>query len=248
MEIPNESGNPITKISDEQKPEDSSKSTENFSFGMMKLAIGDRLQVQFSKNLRSERSFVKLIGFLEPETLLITTPITENGTYLQLLEHDLLVIRTFSKKAAFAFSTTVERVCKLPYQYLHIAFPSRIEGALIRKSVRIATKTTTTVIAGSMRQVGIISNMSYSGAQLDIRSNVVDVGDLVILQFKLIVHDVLNQINVNGIIRTKANAISTGNSSISNCGIEFNEPDPSTKMLIKSFVCQRIFENPECIV
>ena len=82
---------------------------------------------------------MRLIGYLQDLSLLITTPTTFNGVRLQLVQGDQLVMRFSSSQNAFAFAGDVQRVCKLPYSYLHIAFPKEVQGTVIRKAARVKT-------------------------------------------------------------------------------------------------------------
>ena len=86
---------PLKPTSEEVESSPQTEQISGATFENMGLQAGDRLQVQMPKSLGVDRAIVRLIGFLEPATLLITTPTSPNGTYLQLLEHESLVIRTF---------------------------------------------------------------------------------------------------------------------------------------------------------
>jgi len=119
----------------------------SFPFEAMNLKVGDRLQAQAPKKVSAERCFVRLIGYLQDLSMLITTPATVNGVRMQLMEGDQLVMRVFSSQNAFGFACDVQRVCKLPYNYLHISFPKDIQGTVIRKAARVKTK----IIAKSVR-------------------------------------------------------------------------------------------------
>ncbi|HRQ48488.1 MAG TPA: flagellar brake protein, partial [Rhodocyclaceae bacterium] len=107
-----------------------------FTFADMKLGIGDRLQIQLPAHLQSERAFVRVVGYLENTSLIVTAP-SRNGVRLELLENEVLIVRAFSRQSAFAFNCSILRVCKLPFDYLHLSFPRRIQGTVIRKSTRV---------------------------------------------------------------------------------------------------------------
>lgn len=109
----------------------------SFPFEAMSLKVGDRLQAQPPTKVSAERCFVRLIGYLEDLSMLITTPATVNSVRLQLMEGDQLVMRVFSSQNAFGFASEVQRICKLPYSYLHISFPKKVQGTVIRKAARV---------------------------------------------------------------------------------------------------------------
>ena len=49
-------------------------------------------------------------------------------------------MRSFSGQNAFAFASTITRICKIPCEYLHLSFPDTIEAIVIRKATRIRTR------------------------------------------------------------------------------------------------------------
>ncbi len=143
---------------------------ETFAFEAMNLKVGDRLQVQPPVAVSTERSPVKLIGYLQDHSMLITAPTTGGSVPMQVMPGDQLIMRVFSGQNAFGFACDVQRVCKVPYSYLHISFPKKIQGTLIRKAARVRTKIIVKVRAeegDTTEHTAVISNLSANGALLD---------------------------------------------------------------------------------
>ncbi|MDP1924970.1 MAG: flagellar brake protein, partial [Thiobacillus sp.] len=88
----------------------------------IKLAIGDAIQLQFQSDVEPSRSFVTLIGYLEGQSVVVTTPII-NGSMMLVREGQDFVVRLFSGKSAYAFTTSAKRVTNTPYPHLHLAYP-----------------------------------------------------------------------------------------------------------------------------
>ncbi|NCP82730.1 MAG: flagellar brake protein, partial [Rhodoferax sp.] len=76
-------------------------SNHGYPFEAMSLRVGDRLQAQPPSKVSTDRFYVRLIGYLQDMSLLITTPVSANGVRLQLIENDQLVMRVFANQSAF---------------------------------------------------------------------------------------------------------------------------------------------------
>ena len=226
-----------------------------FSFDDMKLKVESRLQLEPPKQLGSERILVKVIGYLKGVSLLVTAPTTANGARLQLLEGERVVMRSFSGQNAFAFTCTVERVCKLPYEYLHLSFPDVIQGVMIRKAPRVKSKIIASVQNTNSRNPSeqipaLISNISANGAALDAKRSLGKKGDTLDLAFRVNLHKIDAFLSVKGAIRAVINAEDTDLSSPETIryGIEFQNLQPNDMVILQSMIYQQIIESPHHIV
>lgn len=222
-----------------------------FTFDDMKLKVENRLQLQPPTQMAHERFLVKVIGFLRGGTLLVTTPILDNGMRMQFVEGEMVVMRSFSGQNAFGFSCTIERVCRLPYEYLHLTFPRVIEGVVVRKSPRVKTRIITAVKNLSMsctheNSPTFISNISADGAALDAKQALGSVGDHINLAFRVCVHSIEVFLSLEGIILTILNchATETSEPEIVRHGIEFRGLELNDTVILKSMIYQQIIENP----
>ncbi|MBI4937898.1 MAG: flagellar brake protein [Nitrosomonadales bacterium] len=238
------SGNSSARLSG---PEES-----HLRFQDLNLKVGDRLQLEPPVQLGTERSIVKLLGYLENTSLLVTAPF-ENGTYLPLLEGEVVVIRGFSRRNAFGFSSTVRRVCKLPFGYLHLSFPDEVQGTVIRKSPRVKTKIITTVTkpdAGeAVPQTGTIVNISSTGAQLAARKFLGEVGETVKLAFRVSLHNMDAYLTACGIIRRVfTDEDEKGDASQVSYGVEFCGLQSNDRLILQSLIYQQMIEFPQSLV
>ena len=226
---------------------------ENFPFEAMNLRVGDRLQVQPPSRVSLERSPVKLIGFLQDVSLLITAPLTPGGVPLPLMSNDQLIVRVFSGQNAFGFACDVQRVCKLPYGYLHVSFPQKVQGTVIRKAARVRTKIIVNVRANSVEgvdQAGVLSNLSADGALLDGRRAMAEVGDVLCLNFRLRLHNIEAELTLNALVRTiffDDNLKQTG-STLAHFGVQFVDLAANDQMLLQSMVYQHMIEQPQSLI
>lgn len=234
------------------KAEPSQTSESILKFQELNLKIGDRLQLEPPTQLKAGRCIVRVVGYLESVSLLVTTPF-ENGVYLPLLENEAVFIRGFSRRCAFGFSTTIQRICKLPFNYLHLSFPNEVRGTIIRKSPRVKTKIITTITFPSgveaVPQTGTITNLSSSGAQLMAKKIPGKVGEQVKLAFRVNVHNMDAYLTTCGTIRRIfSEGEKKGPDLQVNYGIEFSDLPANDRIILQSLIYQQMIESPHSLV
>lgn len=224
----------------------------HFSFADMKLKVGDKIQLQPPASVGKERYIVRLIGYVDNVDLLVTTPML-NGRRISLLENDQLVARFFSSEKIFGFSSTVERICKLPYDYLHLSFPTEIQGSIIRKSPRVRINIGTSVSmpeASDDEQTALIVNLSAEGAFIRTRQPLCQKGQAVRLSFQADLHDVSNPLVLNGIVRNtvgEEGKDGEGTTTFDH-GIQFQDLAPNDRVILRSLIYQQMIEQPNSLI
>lgn len=236
----------------ELKPD---KSSSQFTFDDMKLKAESRLQLEPPAQLGRERVPVKVIGYLRDVSLLVTAPVAANGVRLQLMEGEKVIMRSFSGQNAFAFPCTVERACKLPYEYLHLSFPDVIEGIVIRKAARVKTRIIAAIQNNSSRNSGeqvsaLISNISAHGAALDAKHPLGKKNDTLNLAFRVNLHKIDAFLSIKGVIRAihRGEAADISDPEITRYGIEFQNLQPNDTIILQSSIYQQIVESPHQLV
>lgn len=228
---------------------DNGSQQSTFPFEEMKLKVGDRLQIQPPAQLSSERFIVKLIGYVNNTSLLVTSPIDTNGLRLQLIEGEKLVVRVFSSQNAFGFASTIEKVCKLPFEYLHLSFPNEVQGMVIRKAPRVRTKIIAAVVTctqGSDSASAIISNLSASGALLDARRNLGEKGDVLKISFRVNLHNIDAYLTVTAAVRAVfTDEVDSG--GLIHHGLEFVDLQPNDSVILQSMIYQQMIERPHTL-
>ncbi|MCE5182692.1 MAG: flagellar brake protein [Betaproteobacteria bacterium] len=221
--------------------------TATFSFEDIKLRVGDRLQIQPPSNLSQDRFLVKLIGYVPGATLLITTPVGDNGLRLALMEGETIVVRSFSGQNVFGFSATIERVCKIPFDYLHLSYPAEVRGIVIRKSHRVKTNIIATVQnvspdAPQEPMSGLISNLSADGAAVDARRELGKKGSELTLVFRITLHNVEAYLKIKVLVRAVLEHET--NAELIRHGVEFLNIQPNDNVILQSMIYQQMIENP----
>nr|MBP7442859.1 flagellar brake protein [Thauera sp.] len=181
-----------TPPQDEAASHEAPAEHKGFSFADMHLAVGDRLQIECPAGTGLGRAFVRVIGYVDHLSILVTAPVAGNRR-IDLVENDLVVVRVFSRENAFAFRASVLRACRLPFHYVHLSFPEIIQGSVIRKATRVRTELPVSVSVeqpGADATPGTVLNISASGLLLRTRAALGDRGSPVRLRFELPLHGI----------------------------------------------------------
>jgi len=218
-------------------------------FADMQLRVGDRMQFQPPPKVGVERSIVRVIGYVEDLTLMVTAP--KSGQWqAPLMEGDEVVLRIFGGQSAYGFTSHVDRIIKLPFDYLHLEFPKRITGRLIRKSRRIKTNLPVSA-SGIQRTPGAgtitatISNISATGAEIHADASLGEIGDSFSLSFRIKVHGIETALTPHAEIRSLKQE---GDSKTTRYGVEFKMLQTSEALTLQSWIYQEIIEHPDSLI
>ncbi|MDK6078452.1 flagellar brake protein [Massilia varians] len=111
------------------------------------------------------------MGYVKDEYLIIKIP-TENGAPIAMTEGDRLTIRVFSGVNVCSFACSVERVFARPLNYVHLSFPTAIQGTSLRGAMRVKADIPACVFKASGAASPIactLANVSVTGARIDSR-------------------------------------------------------------------------------
>ncbi len=141
--------------------------------------VGSTFQFQAAGGMEESLS-VRLIGFLEPESLMVTHPLAPDGQLLPLVSGDSVVIRFGSGDNLYAFESRVRAVCEQPFPYLHLDYPRGVQGTMTRRAVRFPVNDMAMMLV--MEEDGqkisvALADISYSGARLVAGSRLGEVGE-----------------------------------------------------------------------
>lgn len=226
---------------------------KGFTFQDMRLRVGDRIQLQPPAAVALDRYIVKLIGYLDNATLLVTTP-TVNGLRVQLRENDKIVARVFTSQNAFGFSSTVERICKIPYEYTHLSFPVDIQSSVIRKAPRVRTRIIASVAnpdasERDARQSAVIVNLSADGALVKARQPLCQKGQAIRMSFRINLHNVDALLSVDAVIRSifRDDEKGGGEAAMVSHGVQFQGLAANDSVILQSMIYQQMIEQPQSL-
>ncbi|MGA7801891.1 MAG: flagellar brake protein [Gammaproteobacteria bacterium] len=214
----------------------------------MKLHVGDTLQLQFPADDARSRYYVKVIGYLPGQSLLVTTPRSE-GRVLLVREGQPFVVRLLARSRVLAFSTSVLRTCARPYPYLHLIYPAEVEQTVVRKAERVPVKLVTSVEnddPGSgfdTPRAAVITDISTAGAKLRASRPLGGAGDLLTVSFRITVGEVAHAVKLPAVIRTIQHE-QEDDEGQDNCeyGVEFQLVDPTDTLALHGFVYEQIIK------
>jgi len=246
-----ETSNAIETAPDPSLPQ---KTETGFTFDDMHLKVGDRLQLEPPSQRTHERFTVRVIGYLKGSSLLVSAPVGADGLRVLLNEKDKVIMRSFSGVNAFAFVCSVDRIIKIPYEYLHLSFPDAIQGIMIRKSARIKTNIIATVQntgnSGMEQTSAVISDISAEGVSLVSKQSLGNKEETLHLTFRLRLHNIDVFLATNGAIRTvtQDDEPDAKKNGLIRHGIQFQNLQPNDSVILQSMVYQQMIENPHRIL
>jgi hypothetical protein len=217
----------------------------------LQLHIGDRLQLELSSGATPSQYFTLLIGYVPGHSVLVRTPVVQNLP-VPVREGEAALVRTFSGRHASTFETTVLRVTRSPFPYLHLAYPQSVKQALIRGALRVRVSLPATfVAAGSDDPVAVsISDLSVSGALLESRAVLGEAGDKGELAFKFVVQP--NNYEVKLPVKVEIQSVkakrATGTDAGFVHGVQFGRLHTTETLLLQSYVQQVLLQDRSRVV
>jgi len=218
-----------------------------YQFEDMRLKVGDRLQIQLPSNVAQDRQIVKLIGYVEKLCLLITAP-SGAGFVKSLVEGDRIVVRVFLGQGAFGFACFLDRIIRLPFEYLHLSFPREIQGLMIRKAPRVKTDIGLTIKTPAGKVDAFVANLSATGMSLRTQTQLGAKGDELSFTLPLALYDVKTEIKLWGKICAITSIPLEGGGEEHQFGIELLNVRPEETLILQSVVHHELAKNPYSVV
>jgi c-di-GMP-binding flagellar brake protein YcgR len=212
----------------------------------IKLSIGDAIQLQFQSDVEPSRCFVTLIGYLEGQGIIVTTPII-NGSMMLVREGQDFVIRLFSGKSAYAFASMVKRVTNTPYPHLHLSYPKEVRGLVVRGSSRgrINIICHATVEEGRGHAC-VARDISIGGALIVAAEKIGEVGAPLTLKFRVKVGDTEHLLGLSCKIRSvNASRPAVDEKSTILHGLSFEEVTSQDTLVISTLLYQNMINAQE---
>jgi hypothetical protein len=175
---------------------------------------------------------------------------------IPVLEGAAVLVRAFSGRHAFTLESRIDRVCRSPYPYMHLAYPALVQQTLIRGALRVRVALPGTA-SGSIEQVDtppravVLSDLSVSGAQLETEPSLGEPGAKFGLAFKFVVQP--NNYEVK--LATSAQIQSVrkitkgkGQEELYSHGVRFNKLHATEGLLLQSYIQQVLLSDRSRVV
>jgi hypothetical protein len=206
--------------------------------------VGDNLQLQFLGANDDARYYVKVIGYLQDKSLLITAPHV-NGKMLTVREGQRLAGRLLAGSDVIGFTSNVLRICGRPYPYLHLSYPHDMQAITVRKAARVSLtmkgvvrrcEEGEAVDTASQALPVIVDDLSTTGARLVTNEFIAEKGELVNITIRVKVAGVEEDLNLVAIVRNvREEETEDGKLQLLH-GVEFQFTDRSESILLHAFV------------
>ena len=223
------------------EPTQAQREAGGLSLDQIKLNIGDSIQLQFQSDKEQSRCFVTLIGYLEGQGVIVTTPII-NGSIMMVREGQDFVVRLFSGKSAYAFTTIAKRVTNAPYPHLHLSYPKEVRGLVVRGSSRArANIICYAAVEGGSGYACVARDISIGGALIASKDKIGEVGNKITLKFRVKVNDTEHVLTVNCQIRSVNAARATVDEAPTMLhGLSFEDVTSQDTLVISTLLYQNI--------
>jgi c-di-GMP-binding flagellar brake protein YcgR len=213
----------------------------------LKLKSGDILQLQFVDDTSKERSYVRVIGYLPNQSLIVTTPRTNNRAML-IRDGQVFVVRLMSGNSVYGFNASVIRSCSTPYPYLHLTYPKELAHMVVRKAKRVATSIIVSVHNENPdsryedSKSAMIQDLSTSGALISADHQLGEANDLVTIAARFKVANLDEYLKIPAMIRNvrKLEVLEDEGQHRYQHGIEFQLVEGHDSLILHSFVHEQL--------
>lgn len=202
------------------------------------------LQLQLSPQTNSnERFYVKLIGFLENKSFIVTTP-RYDGVPLKINQGQNFIVRMMSKSKAQIFTTSTIHSTTHPYPHIFLAYPEKFDSITIRKAERVHCKLNVSVHnedpvnPTSRHNTALMHDISTAGALLYSTEELGNVGDTISIETTITVAGIDQELFFSAIIRRMV--LPDKGRDTYEYGVEFTMLEDKTKLMLHAFVYEQI--------
>jgi len=225
---------------------------QEYEFETLNMQVGVRLQLITHRRLKPVAHFSSLIGYVRDEYLILKIPF-EDGVPIGLTEGERVTIRVFSGVNVCSFACTVERVFARPLFYVHLSFPTSIQGTSLRGAMRV--RADLPVQVAGMKAAApmdcLLANVSVTGARIDSAQPLPPDEDIVDLGFALVVppDNRETQVRTRASIRNLAvGKPADGRAQMYSYGVQFIDLDPVHYTLLQNMTYEALLADRGKIV
>lgn len=221
--------------------------TRACKFDELRLSVDHRLQIEAGHS--AEPIHGRLLGYLKGATLIVKLPTTQPGGGVALSEGDSVLVRGFSGRIAFVFSSEVEKIRYTPYPYCHLRFPTAIRGADVRKEIRarcnLPAKVVNVRLGNDDAMEATISDISAAGALLSSSMPLGGIGDNLALSFRFWIQPNDYEVNLHSgaVIQTSAQGDDDSRPEWL-CGVRFEGIRSTENILLQNLIYQLLQNSP----
>lgn len=217
------------------------------NFNDIKLHIGDSIQLQDPNSKNPERIFVKLIGYRDGKSILVSMP-RADGNEIQVQQGQIFIVRLFSVQTAYAFNVTVLDNKITPYPYMHISYPEELESVVVRTTQRVNVELIVSAQNNDPDKASAepisakLADISTGGAKLSTLEPIGELGDELSLSAKVTVGGLEQYLQILATIR-RIDINDIGDKELHIYGLEFRFLEEKDRLVLHGFVYEQLSKN-----
>jgi len=178
---------------------------EELTFESLKLLPGTRLDIK-SEKYSQLKGVCEFVGYYNKKTIIFTTPVI-NGSPVSCKVGKEIIVRLFVNhlNCVCAFRCEILHVSAVPFAFMYVSIPNKMEVGEVRKSVRANVELECKALSldGSKEPVDcLIKNLSIDGARMESHFMVAEVGEEIALEVTLNVLDTDTALKIKAIVRS----------------------------------------------
>ncbi len=217
-----------------------------FALEDVRMAIGDLVQVQMQTEFDHSRHYVSLVGYMKDRSVIVSTPVVD-GKVMMLRDGQAFIVRLFSGKSVYAFSTVVNKVANTPFPHLHLAYPREVRGVVVRGSARVKVNIIGLVSNAAGRSMACtVRDLSLGGALFAAKEQIADAEEHVTLKLRVFVHEAEHILSLNCRLRSINVACSSEDGGLNILhGVSFSDLKPQDSLVLTALIYKRMVEDAE---
>ena len=205
---------------------------------LLRLSFGEVLQIQLVGE--SERFHVRLVGYLENRSIIVTTPI-KNHKAVPVRAGQVIYVRMMVNGQACAFTSTILHLNRVPYLHMHIEYPHDLIINNIRKAIRVDVRVEGSVVNNSIgsrsKHVDChLADISETGAHLVTPIRIGKTGDEIGLSLPVQIAEISRTLDITAIVRSRLKIKSEGKRREVHYGVEFLPGSEEQRIELIAFI------------
>ncbi len=234
-------------------PDPNPSAVSQATLDQLQLHIGDRLQLEMAAGESRSQYYTLLIGYVPGHSVLVRTPLVQNLP-VPIREGEPVLVRSFSGRHAASFESTVTRVCRSPFPYMHLAYPQAVSQTQIRGATRVRVNLAGTALRPEYADSDLpspitIADLSVSGALLESHTALGETGNRIELAFKFLVQPNNYEVRLTTSAEIQSVRKSRHNSDETFVhGVRFLHLHTTESLLLQSFIQQVVLADRSRVV
>ncbi|WP_439134234.1 flagellar brake protein [Pseudomaricurvus sp.] len=190
---------------------------------------------------QEKRINCRYIGALPGKYLLATHPANT-----RLRTGQKLVVKAMIANGIAVFPVTVESVMKSPVSIVYFTYPPKISVKQIRSATRVNVNLAVNVKNNSQLTdaavEGRLADLSTSGAKIELKDVVGEVGDELVLEASIQLGDIHRQMSLKSVIRARIDRSTKEQDEAFPAvyGLEFLNNDEDNRLLLQAYVYRQL--------